>query len=122
VPASPAAVASGGAGAGGAAGSARHGSLDEAILAVVRAARPSIGRTRVADVLRGGRAKVVLRNAWDGLPEYGTYAHLAGTTVLARVDALLDDGRLISSGGPYPVLREGTPRAPAQPSLTLDAA
>src|SRR4051794_3420138 len=82
-------------------------SLDEAILAVVRGARPSIGRTRVADVLRGGRAKVVLRNSWDGLPEYGTYAHLTARAVLARVDALLEDGRLASTGGPYPVLREG---------------
>jgi ATP-dependent DNA helicase RecQ len=74
----------------------------------VRGARPSIGRTRVADVLRGGRAKVVLRNAWDGLPEYGTYAHLATKTVLASVDALLADGRLVSTGGAYPTLREGS--------------
>jgi ATP-dependent DNA helicase RecQ len=69
-------------------------------------------------VLRGGRAQVVLRNAWDGLPEYGTYAHLAGKTVLARVDALLADGRLVSTGGAYPVLREGT----SQPSLAVEAA
>jgi ATP-dependent DNA helicase RecQ len=122
VPAAPQRAGTGprpaGAAAGGVAGTARHGSLDEAILAVVRGARPSIGRTRVADVLRGGRAKVVLRNAWDGLPEYGTYGHLAAKTVLARVDALLADGRLLSTGGPYPVLREGA----VQPSLTLDAA
>jgi ATP-dependent DNA helicase RecQ len=84
-------------------------SLDDAILSVVRGARPSIGRTRVAEVLRGGRAKVVLRNSWDGLPEYGCYAHLTARVVLARVDALLDDGRLVSSGGPYPVLSEGVP-------------
>ncbi len=89
------------------AGAADHGSLEAAILAVVRGARPSIGRTRVADVLRGGRAKVVLRNAWDGLPEYGTYAHLTGKAVLATVDTMLADGRLVSTGGPYPVLREG---------------
>jgi ATP-dependent DNA helicase RecQ len=91
----------------GRAGAADHGSLEEAILAVVRGARPSIGRTRVADVLRGGRAKVVLRNAWDGLPEYGTYAHLTGKAVLAAVDAMLSDGRLVSTGGPYPVLSAG---------------
>jgi ATP-dependent DNA helicase RecQ len=120
VPAAPQRAGTGG-GGGGAAGTARHGSLDEAILAVVRSARPSIGRTRVADVLRGGRSKVVLRNAWDGLPEYGTYGHLAGKTVLARVDALLSEGRLLSTGGPYPVLRE-TLSHPSQPSLTLDAA
>ncbi|MBI5105772.1 MAG: ATP-dependent DNA helicase RecQ [Solirubrobacterales bacterium] len=93
-------------------GGASHGSLEEAILAVVRGARPSIGRTRVADVLRGGKAKVVLRNSWDGLPEYGTYAHLAARTVLAKVDAMLESGRLQSTGGPYPVLREGAGQQP----------
>jgi ATP-dependent DNA helicase RecQ len=85
---------------------------------VVRGARPSIGRTRVAEVLRGGRAKALLKNSWDGLPEYGTYAHLTAKAVLGRVDALLDAGRLVSTGGPYPVLREGA----GQPSLSLDAA
>jgi ATP-dependent DNA helicase RecQ len=85
------------------------GSVEDAILAVVRGARPSIGRTRVAEVLRGGRAKVLLRNSWDGLPEYGCYAHLTARAVLAKIDALLDDGRLVSTGGPYPVLRESAP-------------
>jgi ATP-dependent DNA helicase RecQ len=105
---------------GGNGGSARHASVDDAILAVVREAKPSIGRQKVAEVLRGGRAKTVLRNSWDGLPEYGTYAHLTGKAVLARVDALLAAGRLVSTGGPYPVLREG--ESAAQPSLSLDAA
>jgi hypothetical protein len=36
------------------------------------------------------------------------------------VDALLAAGRLVSTGGPYPVLREG--ESAAQPSLSLDAA
>jgi len=106
VPASPTGPAPA-VGGGAPTGNADHGSLDAAILAVVRGARPSIGRTRVADVLRGSRAKVVLRNAWDGLPEYGTYAHLTGKAVLAGIDAMLADGRLVSTGGPYPVLRDG---------------
>jgi len=118
VPAPPARAAAAHAGGGPDAGTARHASVDDAILAVVAQAKPSIGRTRVADVLRGSRAQVVLRNSWDGLPEYGTYAHLAGKTVLARVDALLADGRLVSTGGPYPVLRAGS----AQPSLSIEAA
>jgi ATP-dependent DNA helicase RecQ len=119
VPASPQrAMAAGG----GVAGTARHESLDDAIVAVVRGARPSIGRTRVAEVLRGGRAKALLRNSWDGLPEYGTYAHMTGKTVLDRVDALLEGGRLVSTGGPYPVLREGAGGAPGQGSLSIEAA
>jgi ATP-dependent DNA helicase RecQ len=132
VPASPSrALAGAGAGGGGrgAAGTARHASIDAAILSVVRAAKPSIGRTRVAEVLRGGQAKALIRNGWDGLPEYATYAHLANGTVLDRIDAMLDEGLLASTGGPRPTLKPGA-AAPApggegggaQGSLAIEAA
>jgi ATP-dependent DNA helicase RecQ len=78
--------------------------LDEAIVEVVALARPSLGRTRAVEVLRGGRSKVLLKHGWDGLPHYGTFGHLSGPMVLERVDALLDAGTLKSSGGHYPVL------------------
>ena len=78
--------------------------LDEAIVEVVALARPALGRTRAVEVLRGGRSKVLLKHGWDGLPHYGTFGHLAGPEVLARVDALLAAGTLKSSGGHYPVL------------------
>ena len=78
--------------------------LDEAIVEVVALARPSLGRTRAVEVLRGGRSKVLLKHGWDGLPHYGTFGHLAGDTVLARVDALLDAGTLTKTDGRYPVL------------------
>jgi ATP-dependent DNA helicase RecQ len=78
--------------------------LDEAIVEVVALARPSLGRTRAVEVLRGGRSKVLLKHGWDGLPHYGTFGHLSAPSVLARVDALVDAGTLKSSGGHYPVL------------------
>ena len=78
--------------------------LDEAIVEVVALARPSLGRTRAVEVLRGGRSKVLLKHGWDGLPHYGTFGHMSGPSVLERVDALLDAGTLKSSGGHYPVL------------------
>jgi len=80
------------------------GPLDEAIVEVVALARPSLGRTRTVEVLRGGRSKVLLKHGWDGLPHYGTFGHLSGPAVLERVDALLEAGTLKSSGGHYPVL------------------
>jgi ATP-dependent DNA helicase RecQ len=109
------------------AGTARHESIEAAILAVVRAARPSIGRTRVAEVLRGGQAKALLRNSWDGLPEYGTYAHLSAKNVVDRIDALIDDGQLASTGGPRPVLQvtaaaPAPPPPPGQSALSIEAA
>jgi ATP-dependent DNA helicase RecQ len=127
VPASPSRAMAGGGGSSAVAGTAQHRSVEDAILAVVRVARPSIGRTRVGEVLRGGQAKALIRNSWDGLPEYGTYAHLTAKAVLDRIDALLDSGQLETTGGPRPVLRVasgagGPDGGAAQPSLSFEAA
>ena len=65
---------------------------------------PSVGRTRAVEILRGGRSKVVRKYAYDGLPAYGTFAHLRADDVLARVDALLDAGGCVSTGGRFPKL------------------
>jgi ATP-dependent DNA helicase RecQ len=80
------------------------GDLDEAILDVVAAAQPGVGRTRAVEVLRGGRSKVVEKYSYDGLPHYGAYGHLRAEAVLARVDALLTAGTLRSTGGRFPKL------------------
>jgi ATP-dependent DNA helicase RecQ len=78
--------------------------LDDAILDVVAAAQPEVGRTRAVEVLRGGRSKVIQKYAYDGLPGYGTFGHLNAATVLERVDALLNAGTLRSTGGRFPKL------------------
>jgi ATP-dependent DNA helicase RecQ len=80
------------------------GDLEAAIVEVVGAASPSVGRTRAVEILRGGRSKVIAKYAYDGLPGYGAYAHLTAGEVLARVDGLLAEGRLRSTGGHYPKL------------------
>ncbi|MEA2136404.1 MAG: ATP-dependent helicase RecQ, partial [Solirubrobacteraceae bacterium] len=78
--------------------------LDDAILDVVAAAQPEVGRTRAVEVLRGGRSKVIQKYAYDGLPGYGTFGHLSAPAVLERVDALLNAGTLRSTGGRFPKL------------------
>ncbi len=83
------------------------GDLDAAIVDVVTGAEPSVGRTRTVEILRGGRSQVVRKNAYDGRAAYGTFSHLRAEEVLARVDELLDEGRLVSTGGAYPKLRLG---------------
>jgi len=80
------------------------GDLDAAILEVVLSASPSVGRTRTVEILRGGRSKVIVQNSYDGLPPYGTFSHLTGDEVLVRVDELLTEGRLRSTGGRFPKL------------------
>jgi ATP-dependent DNA helicase RecQ len=80
-------------------------SLDDAILSVATAARPAVGRTTCAEILHGGRSKKLLRNSYDGLPAYGSSAQMRRADILARVDELIESGRLETTGGPYPVLR-----------------
>jgi ATP-dependent DNA helicase RecQ len=81
------------------------GNLDEAIIAVAGAARPAVGRTTCAEILHGSRSKKIQRNSYDGLPAYGASSHMRRADILARVDELIDEGRLETTGGPYPVLR-----------------
>jgi len=93
-----------GAGAAGAATFA-SGDLDAAIVSVVETASPSVGRTRTVEILRGGRSKTIVKNAYDGLEAYGTFDHLTAGQVLGRVDELVGAGRLRSTGGAYPKLQ-----------------
>ena len=88
-----------------AAASAAPGDLDAAILDVVVAAAPPVGRTRAVEILRGGRSKVIGQYAYDRLAGYGAFAHLRSSEVLGRVDQLLESGRLRSTGGRFPKLR-----------------
>jgi ATP-dependent DNA helicase RecQ len=81
------------------------GNLDEAIMAVAGGARPAVGRTTCAEILHGSRSKKIQRNSYDGLPAYGTSAHMRRADILARVDELIEAGRLETTDGPYPVLR-----------------
>jgi ATP-dependent DNA helicase RecQ len=80
-------------------------SLDDAILSVAGSARPAVGRTLCAEILHGSRNKKIQRNSYDGLPAYGVSSHMRRADILSRVDELIDDGRLETTGGPYPVLR-----------------
>src|SRR4051795_12538343 len=84
-------------------------SLDDAIVAVARAAKPSVGRTTCAEILHGARTKKIERNSYDGLPAYGVSANMRRTDILARIDELIEQKRLQTTGGPYPVLRAPAP-------------
>ena len=63
-----------------------------------------VGRTRAVEILRGGRSQALVKSGHDGLPAYGTFDHLTAKQVMARVDELLEAGRLRSTGGMYPKL------------------
>ncbi|MEA2387806.1 MAG: ATP-dependent helicase RecQ [Thermoleophilaceae bacterium] len=80
-------------------------SLDDAILSVAGAAKPAVGRTTCAAIIHGARTKKIERNSYDGLPAYGTSSHMRRADILRRIDELIDERRLLTSDGPYPVLR-----------------
>jgi ATP-dependent DNA helicase RecQ len=84
---------------------APSGELTDAILEVVAAAEPAVGRTRTVEILRGGRSKVVRKYGYDELPGYGEFGGWRAEEVLARVDELIDAGRLRSTGGKFPKLQ-----------------
>jgi ATP-dependent DNA helicase RecQ len=79
-------------------------SLDDAIVSVARFAKPSVGRTTCAEILHGARTKKIERNSYNGLPAYGTSSNMRRADILARIDELIEEQRLQTTGGPYPVL------------------
>jgi ATP-dependent DNA helicase RecQ len=81
------------------------GDLDDAIMSIATGARPAVGRTTCAEILHGSRSKKIQRNSYDGLPAYGVSSHMRRADILARVDELIEEGRIETTDGPYPVLR-----------------
>jgi RecQ family ATP-dependent DNA helicase len=84
--------------------------LERAIVEVVVSARPTVGRTRAVEILRGGRSKVIVEHRYDALDLYGAYAALSAAQVLSCVDDLLRRGVLRSTGGRFPKLAIGRAR------------
>jgi DNA helicase-2/ATP-dependent DNA helicase PcrA len=76
--------------------------LRAAVLGVASAARPSVGRTGLDQILRGLDR---MRARYGGVPGFGSAAGLGRSAVLAAIDAVVADGELASSGGARPVLR-----------------
>jgi ATP-dependent DNA helicase RecQ len=82
-------------------------------VSVAAAARPAVGRTTCAEILHGARTKKIERNSYDGLPAYGARSNMRRTDILARIDELIEQGRIATSGGAYPVLKLPPQRAAA---------
>ena len=69
-----------------------------------RTARPAVGRTRTVEILRGGRSQRDPRPRLRRPARLRHLGHLRADEVLGRVDAMLADGRLHSTGGRFPKL------------------
>jgi ATP-dependent DNA helicase RecQ len=93
--------------------------LRSAVLGAATAARPSVGRTGLDQILRGLDR---MRERYGAVPGFGSAAGLGRAAVLAAIDAAVAEGELASSGGARPVLRpRGALAAPAPPAAPVDA-
>ncbi len=73
------------------------------VSAVDRLRRP-VGRTRLAQALRGGKAKSLSRGGLLTLPEYGALAEYDEKSIVAAIDQLLTAGVLRRTGRRYPTV------------------
>ncbi len=71
--------------------------------AVAALARP-IGRVNLALALRGSRSKAVAEAALMQLPQYGALAHASQASIVATIDALIRERRLVRRGQKYPTI------------------
>jgi ATP-dependent DNA helicase RecQ len=89
--------------------------------AVARLRRP-VARGDLALALRGSRAKAVAEGELMQLPEYGLLQHASEATVIATIDALIRERRLVRRGQKYPtVWLAGRPLREPQASSGSDA-
>ncbi len=79
------------------------------VLHCVRQLRYGVGRTKLAAILQGSKAKDILERDYHLLPHYGRLKKHSQAAILAMVDRLLGDGYLMVDGDRYPVV-ELTPK------------
>jgi ATP-dependent DNA helicase RecQ len=96
----------------------------DTILAAVNALHKPVGKGALCKCLRGSKAKALKKLRLFDNPEYGKLQHHSEATVLAAIDDLLAEGRLVKKGIKYPtvwladkrVRAERDPDAPPSPS------
>ena len=70
-----------------------------------------IGRLNLALALRGSRAKAVVAHGLEHLPHYGALSAASEDAVIATIDQLIRDRRLVRRGRKYPTVSLPAQRA-----------
>jgi ATP-dependent DNA helicase RecQ len=85
--------------------------VQQTILDAVAAVARKVGRVNLAKALRGSRAKAVVAHGLECLPQYGALAALDEDAIVATIDQLIRERRLVRRGRKYPtVALPGAPR------------
>jgi ATP-dependent DNA helicase RecQ len=103
------------------------GAVQQVILDAVAAVHRRVGRGNLAKALRGSRSKAVVTQGLERLPQYGTLGEVSEAQLLATIDHLIAERRLVRRGRRYPTValpgprkaklpgpRQGAARAPAE--------
>jgi ATP-dependent DNA helicase RecQ len=77
---------------------------EQAILDFVDALKKPVGKTAVAAGVRGSKAKRIKALGLLKNPHHGALAGVPELAVLAALDAMLEDGRLVKKGRKYPTV------------------
>ena len=78
--------------------------MQQVILAAVAAAVRRVGRGNLAKALRGSRAKAVVAQGLERLPQYGALGEVSEDQIVATIDQLIRERRLVRRGRKYPTV------------------
>jgi ATP-dependent DNA helicase RecQ len=76
-----------------------------AVMRAVDETRGAVGRTRLTQVLRGGRSRDLVAAGHHRLESHGELAHRTESHVLELIDGLIAEGVLEKTDGRYPLVR-----------------
>jgi ATP-dependent DNA helicase RecQ len=85
-------------------------SVQQVILDAVLAVHRRVGRGNLAKALRGSHAKAVIAQGLERLPQYGALGEISEAQILATIDQLIRDRRLVRRGRKYPTIALPGPR------------
>jgi ATP-dependent DNA helicase RecQ len=92
------------------AGRALGASAQQVILEAVAAVGRKVGRVNLARALRGSHAKAVVAQGLVRIPQFGVLAEADEAAIVATIDQLIGDRRLVRRGRKYPTIALPAPR------------
>ena len=99
------------------------------IVDAVGALRRGVGKLNLARALRGSHAKAMIAHGLVHLPQFGKLAEVSEASIVATIDQLIAERRLVRRGRKYPTVampgpavarRPRTARAPRTASVTFE--
>lgn len=80
------------------------GDLRRAILDLTEMLSGKVGRTTIASILSGSKAKKIMDKGFDELAAYASYSHVRNELIMDTIDELVDERKLRIVQGMYPKL------------------